>query len=127
MSSMGLASAAEQLKVTFAPLQTVSSLTRNWTPSGWSVMKKKKDSISAAHMTRTRHVQISLDISIFDSVNSARILLSRSVSSKVAPKVPVQLQASKKKQWLQDLENLASNVLVIELLTLCDAALNALS
>ena len=41
MSSMGLASAAEQLKVTFAPLQTVSSLTRNWTPSGWSVMKKK--------------------------------------------------------------------------------------
>ena len=78
-------------------------------------------------MTRTRHVQISLDISIFDSVNSARILLSRSVSSKVAPKVPVQLQASKKKQWLQDLENLASNVLVIELLTPCDAALNALS
>ena len=42
MSSMGLASAAEQLKVTFAPLQTVSSLTRNWTPSGWSVTKKKK-------------------------------------------------------------------------------------
>ena len=41
MSSMGLASAAEQLKVTFAPLQTVSSLTRNWTPSGLSVMKKK--------------------------------------------------------------------------------------
>ena len=41
MSSMGLASAAEQLKVTFAPLQTVSSLTCNWTPSGWSVMKKK--------------------------------------------------------------------------------------
>ena len=41
MSSMGLASAAEQLKVTFAPLQTVSSLTRNWTPSGWSVMKRK--------------------------------------------------------------------------------------
>ena len=41
MSSMGLASAAEQLKVTFAPLQTVFSLTRNWTPSGLSVMKKK--------------------------------------------------------------------------------------
>ena len=41
MSSMGLPSAAEQLKVTFAPLQTVSSLTRNWTPSGLSVMKKK--------------------------------------------------------------------------------------
>ena len=54
MSSMGLASAAEQLKVTFAPLQTVSSLTCNWTPSGWSVMhEKKKDSLSAAHMTRT--------------------------------------------------------------------------
>ena len=42
MSSMGLASAAEQLKVTFAPLQTVFSLTRNWTPSGLSVMKKKR-------------------------------------------------------------------------------------
>ena len=53
MSSTGLASAAEQLKVTFAPLQTVSSLTRNWTPSGGSFMKRKKDSISAAHITRT--------------------------------------------------------------------------
>ena len=56
MSSMGLASAAEQLKVTFAPLQTVSSLTRNWTPSGWSVMKKKKDyqcSTYDADTTRT--------------------------------------------------------------------------
>ena len=42
MSSMGLASATEQLKVTFAPLHTVSSLTRKWTPSGWSVMKKKR-------------------------------------------------------------------------------------
>ena len=42
MSSMGLASATEQLKVTFAPLQTVSSLTRNWTPSDWSVMNKKR-------------------------------------------------------------------------------------
>ena len=36
MNSMGLASAAEQLKMTFAPLQTVSSLTCNWTPSGGS-------------------------------------------------------------------------------------------
>ena len=42
MSSMGLASTAEQLKVTLAPLQSVSSVTRNWTPSGLSVMKKTR-------------------------------------------------------------------------------------
>ena len=71
MSSMGLASAAEQLKVTFAPLQTVSSLTRNWTRSGWSVMKQKR--LSVQHISHG-HVQISLDIRIFDLVKSACIL-----------------------------------------------------
>ena len=71
MSSMGLASAAEQLKVTFAPLQTVSSLTCNWTPSGWSVMHEEKKTLSVQHIWE---VQISRDISVFYIVNSACIL-----------------------------------------------------
>ena len=56
---MGLASAAEQLKMTFAPLQTVSSLTCNWTPSGESAKNKTLSVQLSSH-------QISPDISISD-------------------------------------------------------------
>ena len=62
MSSMGLASAAEQLKMMFAPLQTVSSLTCNWTPSGGSA--KDENSLS----TVVNSQQISPYISTSDLV-----------------------------------------------------------
>ena len=59
---MGLASAAEQLKMMFAPLQTVSSLTCNWTPSGGSA----KDENSLGTVANSQ--QISPNISISDLV-----------------------------------------------------------
>ena len=61
MSSVGLASVTEQLKMTFASLQTVSSLTCNWTPSGGSA--KKQNYLS------TLITQISSEIRILDLVN----------------------------------------------------------
>ena len=61
MSSVGLASVTEQLKMTFAPLQTVSSLTCNRTPSGGSA--KKQNYLS------TVITQISYEIRILDLVN----------------------------------------------------------
>ena len=61
MSSVGLASVTEQLKMTFTPLQTVSSVTCNWTPSGGS---SKKQNYLSTVMT-----QISYEIRILDLVN----------------------------------------------------------
>ena len=52
MSSIGLASVTEQLKMMLAPLQTVSSLTSNWTPSGGSAIKQ--NSLSTVFITTNK-------------------------------------------------------------------------
>ena len=57
MSSMGLASVTEQLKMTLAPLQTVPSLTSNWTPSGGSA--KDEHSLSTDVITTNQPWTIS--------------------------------------------------------------------
>ena len=83
---MGLASTAEQLKMTFAPLQTVSSLTCNRTPSGGSA--KEQNSLS------TVITQITTEISTLDLVN--KMPFAPADWLEVA-KIPILYQPTKRK------------------------------
>ena len=83
---MGLASAAEQLKMTFPPLQTVSSLTCNRTPSGGSV--KEQNSLS------TVITPISSEIRTLDLVNKMPFALADWLE---VAKIPIHSQSTKRK------------------------------
>jgi len=83
---MGLASAAEHLKMTFAPLQTVSSLTCNRTPSGGSA--KEQNFLS------TVITQISTEISTLDLVNKMPFALADWLD---VAKIPIFAQSTKRK------------------------------
>ena len=83
---MGLASATEQLKIMFAPLQTVSSLTCNRTPSGGSA--KEQNSLS------TVITQIRTEISTLDLVNKMRFAPADWLE---VAKIPILSQSTKRK------------------------------